>query len=322
MTKPLFDTHPMRAAMLSMRLQGHTIREIAELFGVNESSLKQWLRRVVAKAQDMGTTDAAEAIAATEAEDLPAAAETATETFRLAFGQDPMAPHQTEILDGTGDLLLLKGRQVGASSAVAGLALHVAQAHPFSLSAVVSPSMRQASEVLLRSRQGAYALGLKLDQDSAMTIRLKNGSRIVSIGGGRSRALRGYSITGGGVLVLDEAAYLPDEVFEAAYPLAAATGARTIVMSTPGEPQGEFHRLVTDEVDDRWVRLRVTSEQVPTIAPEFLEKQRKRMRPDKYRREFLAEFATDETRVRLWTREDLEALMIPADQIPVEELAR
>lgn len=205
------------------------------------------------------------------------------ETFRDAFGADPL-DWQREYLNEHRDLVTLKGRQVGATQAAACLCVHEAVYRPGSLSAVVAPSLRQAGEITTRAREGLRTLGETLIQDSASLLRLRNGSRILSLPGS-PRSVRGWSAS---LLICDEAAYLPAETFVAARAL-VATGGRLIVQSTPAEAQGLFHDLWTT-AGPEWARMKVRSDEVPTISARFLADAQRSMSPDQFAMEFLAEF--------------------------------
>lgn len=206
------------------------------------------------------------------------------ETFTKASGHAPM-PWQVGMLGETRDTLLLKGRQVGATETASALTIDTARRKPGSTSVIISPSQRQSSEVTVRARLGLWQLGETLRQDSASLLRLANGSRIVSLPGS-ARGIRGYAAD---LAILDEAAWLSAETVAAARPLTAATGGRMIIQSTPGSPVGPFYELATNPPEG-WAFLRVRSDEVPTISPEFLERERREMSPDLYRQEYEAEF--------------------------------
>ena len=207
------------------------------------------------------------------------------DTFARASGHSAMA-WQRQMLEETRDTLLVKGRQVGATEVAAALAIHTARRKAGSTSAIISPSQRQSSEVTVRARLGLWALGETLRQDSVSLLRLENGSRIISLPGS-ARGIRGYAAD---LVVLDEAAWITAETFTAARPLTAATGGRLIVQSTPGAPVGPFYELA-EAVPDGWAFLKVRSDEVPTISPDFLERERRDMAPDLFAQEYLAEFA-------------------------------
>ncbi len=96
-------------------------------------------------------------------------------------------------------------RQAGKSQSTATLAAHAAIFQPRSLILLVSPSQRQATELLTKVRNVLRhrALGTKLTQDAATSVELANGSRVVSLPSSPD-AIRGYSAPT--LIVEDEAA--------------------------------------------------------------------------------------------------------------------
>lgn len=216
------------------------------------------------------------------AADLRAALDPAA-LFEAAFGLGAL-DWQRDFLRETRPVALLKGRQVGASLAAAALAIHTTVYRPGANAIVVSPSLKQSSEIAGRARAGLRRLGVRLVQDAASMLALPNGSRIVSLPG-TARSVRGWTAH---LLVLDEAAYLEEDTITAARAL-VATGGRTIVQSTPAEPRGFFHGIVSGD-DPAWVRLTVRSDSVPTISAAFLEAERRAMSPDAYAMEYEATF--------------------------------
>ena len=158
------------------------------------------------------------------------------ELFAEAFHLDPL-PWQREYLNAEGDVVVSKGRQVGASSAAAALAIHVARYRAASNVVIVSPSLKQSTEVLGKARAGARTLGLRLVQDSRSMLQLTNTSRIISLPG-TPRSVRGWSAR---LLIIDEAAFVGADTFTAARAL-VATGGRTILQSTPGNEDGRLLR--------------------------------------------------------------------------------
>lgn len=218
-----------------------------------------------------------------------------TEAFRKTQGDEPMA-WQVPYLWETRNVVLLKGRQVGASTCASVLCIRHTKLNPMSLAAIVSPSMKQSTEVKQRSKAGLLHLGEQLAQDSQSTIGLGNGSRIISLPGS-PKSVRGWSVD---LLVIDEAAFLDPETFLAARATVAATGGRTIVQSTPAGPYGHFFDLWEEAVDPedakndptvKWVRYRVSSEDVSTISPAFLANERATLTEDEYAQEYLGKFS-------------------------------
>lgn len=209
------------------------------------------------------------------------------EGFRLVYKTDPLE-WQYDYLEEWRNAVVLKGRQVGASTCAGVIAVCNTLSVDHTLALVVSPSLKQSTEVKQRATDAARALaklvGLRITGDSTTQISFSNGSRVVSLPGSQ-KSVRGWTAD---FLVIDEAAFLEPETFLAAR-ATAATGGRVIVQSTPAGPFGHFYELWESE-DPNWAKYRVTSEQVPTISAEFLANERRTLGADEYAQEYLATF--------------------------------
>ena len=206
-----------------------------------------------------------------------------TVLFREAFGQEPH-DWQREYLREDEPTVINKGRQVGASQSAAALAIHSCRYWPNTNAVIVSPSLKQSTEIATKARVGLYALHERLIQDSASMLRLANGSRILSLPG-TAKSVRGWTAR---LLIIDEAAYIDPETFTAARAL-VATGGRLVVQSTPADETGAFFDLVTD-TPQGWASFEVPSASVPSISAEFLASERKSMTADEYAREYECRF--------------------------------
>lgn len=224
-------------------------------------------------------------------------------TFERAFRTEPHE-WQRAFLRTTDNVLLVKGRQVGASTATAALALHVALYVHESLAVFVSPSQRQSQEVLLKVKAAARNLDRSLTEDSAIAVGFGNGSRIISLPG-TATSVRGYSAS---LLVVDEAAYIDEETWVAVQPL-VATGGRSIVQSTPAGRRGWFFESWDAPDLPRWTRLRVRTAEVANVSADFLERQRRELGPVAYAMEYDASF--QESGAGMFTEDKLRALIRP-----------
>lgn len=289
---------PLGPAFEAARAKGQNVKDAARAAGLPYDSAKRHVRNRHLM------PPVAPAAAPASAPGSP------METFAAAFGVVPME-WQVGYLTGTADTVVLKGRQVGATQAAAGLAIHVARSRGGADAVVISPSMRQSSEITVRARLGLDALGEKLVQDSAGLLRLRNGSRILSLPG-NSRGIRGYAPA---LVIVDEAAWVADDTWTAARPLVSASGGRLIVQSTPGHAVGFFHALATD-TPEGWSRLLVRSTDVPTIPPEFIERERREMTPALFAQEYLAEFADGDGLVgRLFNPDDIDRAFAAGSEV-------
>jgi hypothetical protein len=180
-------------------------------------------------------------------------------------------------------------RQAGKSTITSLLALHTAIYTPETLVLMVSPSLRQSGEIFRKALTAYRHLGRPVPSasETALTLTLENGSRIVSLPGSDDGTIRGYS--GVGLLILDEASRVSDAIYNAVVPMIAVSGGRILALSTPWGKRGWWHAAWTG--DEPWLRIEVTAEQCPRISPEFLHSERKRLIPALYLQEYGCVFA-------------------------------
>src|SRR5262249_19509138 len=122
-------------------------------------------------------------------------------------------PWQREVLLCPARQILLNcSRGAGKTRVTSALALHTALFRPGALVLLVSRARRQAGELLRYCKQGNRALGRPLPsiKENEHLIELANCSRIVSLPG-REETIRSFQ--GVNLLILDEAARVPDELY-------------------------------------------------------------------------------------------------------------
>lgn len=207
----------------------------------------------------------------------------------------PPDPWQAEALGSeAGRILMLCCRQSGKSTTTAALALHQAIYHPDSLILLLSPSLRQSSE-LFKKVMGFYRYFSHLAparNESVLRIELENDSRIVSLPG-KEGTVRGYS--GVSLLIIDEAARVGDSLYYSVRPMLAVSGGRLVALSTPWGKRGWFFNEYTGAAD--WERYKITARDCPRISPEFLAEERAAMPDWIFRSEYLCEFTESEDSV-------------------------
>ena len=207
----------------------------------------------------------------------------------LSFDPDPW---QADVLRGDASrLLLLCCRQSGKSTTTAALALHRALYWPGSLVLLLSPSLRQSSELLRKvaTFYNALAHPVPSDAESALRLELSNGSRVVSLPG-REETVRGYS--GVDLLVVDEAARVLDDLYYSVRPMLAVSGGRLVALSTPWGKRGWFYKEWSE--GHAWGRVKVTAEECPRIAAEFLAEERVAMPAAWFQQEYGCRFSDAE----------------------------
>jgi hypothetical protein len=211
--------------------------------------------------------------------------------FMAEAGYPPDPWQATFVRSASPRTLLLSSRQLGKSTVTGALASHAALYLPGSLILLMAPSQQQSRELFRKvCAFHREAADTDPEAESAQRLELSNGSRIVSLSGNPT-TVRGFS--GPRLVILDEAAWIEDELFHAVTPMLAA-GGRLIAMTTPNGRRGWFYDAWADN-DPAWDRTRVTALQSPRITPEFLALERAAKPEWRYRQEYLCEFVdTDE----------------------------
>lgn len=198
-------------------------------------------------------------------------------------GLEPDPWQERALLAAGNELYILASRQAGKSTVASALALRAAYAWPERTILLIAPTLRQSSELAAKVRSLAAKLGLELAGESALRLELPNRSRVIALPGAQE-GIRGYSAH---LVVLDEAAWIPDELYQAARPMLAVTGGRLVAISTPYGMRGWFYRAWAEE---RGERIRVTAYDIPRIDRAFLEAERRALGDWAFRQEYLAEF--------------------------------
>ena len=182
-------------------------------------------------------------------------------------------------------------RQWGKSTTVAVRAVHHAHFTPGSTTIVASPGARQSAEFLRKAAHFLIELGLTPRGDGSNTISLllPNGARIVGLPG-TPDTVRGFSSVG--LLLIDEASRVPDNLYRALRPMVAANPTASIwLMSTPNGRQGFFYEEWT-RGGDAWLRLAVPATSCPRIPAAFLDEERRSHGDEHFRQEYLCEFTS------------------------------
>lgn len=229
----------------------------------------------------------------------------------------PPDPWQADFLrtaaDGHGFRgLLLTSRQAGKSTTVASLAVWWALVRPRYDVLVVAPTLWQASEIIVKARAVAHALGLRLVRDAAKSIVLPTGGRIIALAGrGQVRGMTG------GLVIVDEGAWLPDQVMTATVlPMLAAVpgGGALVAASTPAGQRGWFYEWY-ELGGDAYARWRVPYTDVPRITEEYAEQYRAAVPRQVWAAEMLCSF--EESGGGVWLPQLVDQAFVAADTVPV-----
>lgn len=203
-------------------------------------------------------------------------------------------------------VLLLCSRQSGKSTSTAAMVLAECLNTPKTLVLLVCPAERQSKEYLYDKVKPLYAAAdspVGLVGESTLHLEFTNGSRILALPG-NTKTLRGYS--GASLIVLDEAAQIPDALYYTLRPMLAVSGGKLLGMSTPFGKRGWFFEEYTEGGDD-WDRVKITADQCPRITPEFLEEERRRLPKAWYDSEYMCVFS--ETVDSVFAYSDIQAAL-------------
>lgn len=208
-----------------------------------------------------------------------------------AAGLAPDPWQRDVLLSRAPRVLLLTARQMGKSTTTAALAAFEAIYRPGSLTLLLSPSLRQSSELarkvfdFLRAVPGAP----RPVADSACRVELQNHSRVVALPGEES-TVRGFSAVS--LLIVDEAARVEDSLYHGVRPMLAVSGGRLLALSTPWSKAGWFYEAWSGP--ESWERVRAAATACPRIPADFLEEERRTLPSSVFDREYLAQFTDSE----------------------------
>jgi hypothetical protein len=223
----------------------------------------------------------------------------------LALAGMPPDPWQAGVLrSATSRILLLCSRQSGKSATAAALALREALFNPPALVLLLSPTQRQSGELFREHFRRLYdRLGrpVPATQETALTLALANGSRVVALPG-EEGTVRCYS--GVKLLVIDEAARVPDALYYSVRPMLSVSRGKLVCLSTPFGRRGFFHESWTGDED--WHRVKIVAGQCPRISPEFLAEERAVLGLKWYRQEYECSF--EDLAGAVFTHEQIAAM--------------
>lgn len=223
------------------------------------------------------------------------------EFMRDLTGRDPYA-WQVELLEGAARRRLANvSRQSGKTETACFAVAHqmlFRPTPPDPSAVVVTHRLDFSAEFVRRVRfilQDSGVAPKPWPLSNVHRIELPNGGRLIALPA--TEATRGYAKPR--LLVMDEAAQIPDAVFAALTPTQAAIGAiaRLWAISTPFGQRGWWWR-VWERGGADWQRTRRQATEIPHITEDFLRVERINMGSElRFRSEYLCEFVGTESQV-------------------------
>ena len=187
-------------------------------------------------------------------------------------------------------------RQCGKSILLQTLLLRTAIEHSKTTSILLSPTLEQARKIFNACK--AVLKPTKLydkHNDVQLFLKLRNGSELLFKSAEQRDGLRGYTVTG--IYCIDEAAYIPDDIFYDTLAWVNVSSAPVIICSTPKHKTGWFYKYYTMgfENGNKIFSYDWGSFDTSALLPnDKLEQYRKELPPSKFKTEFLGEFLDNE----------------------------
>ena len=161
-------------------------------------------------------------------------------------------PHQRDLIkqvieDTEGKWFIVKSchQLSGKTHALENLVLLVALTRPGSVSMVVEPSNQQCAKVASETYAAISHLKVRYN-GSTNLLWFDNGSKVYfKSSEADPKSIRGYTIKRGGILLLDEGSFIPEEYYNAIFPIIRKYKASMVIASTPDRQSGMFYNLYT-----------------------------------------------------------------------------
>jgi len=199
--------------------------------------------------------------------------------------------YQTVFLrDKSQKIAMRVGRQGGKSTVVAVRTVFKAMMNNGHFSLLISPTLEQTGILfrkILRIVNTNPWIKQRIKVQTQTRIYFKNESWIYTTS---KDTVRGHTPD---ELIVDEAAFVPDEVYEAAEPSLAATfdtGGSVVYISTPFGMRGKFYQAFQDS---SFSTYHVPSTEIAHVSQQYLKDKEAKCLENEFRQEYLAEFVED-----------------------------
>jgi RNase P/RNase MRP subunit p29 len=223
----------------------------------------------------------------------------------------PLWDHQKAVVSSKARIrCICAGRQSGKSRTVANIALHQAYTQPGSTTMIISAGEVSSQRLLAEAASlsaNPLLTGSVVDETKS-SITLSNSSQVLSVPASQ-RQIRGWAID---LLILDEAGFIPGDLWRAAEPtIIARPGSRVVLCSSPWGGADHFFRQMwqrgMDRPDAMYESWHWPSSISPLVDEKLLEEIRGRETAEYFNREYLAEW-TDATGMFFSEREISDAI--------------
>ena len=202
-------------------------------------------------------------------------------------------PWQKEVMKTKGNMCLRSGRQVGKSTIIALKAAKYALENSDKLIMIISKTEKQAYLLFSKILRNLVDLDKKQimkgkDRPTKTKISLKNKCVIFCLcAGDTGYGLMGYTIN---LLIADEAAFIPEEVWNSVIPALAITRGNIWLLSTPFVKSGYYYNCFQDPAFNAF---HTSSEDCPRKDQVFLDRQKDVLTKAQYAQMYLGQFVDE-----------------------------
>lgn len=202
---------------------------------------------------------------------------------------------------GTGKTVVVKSRrQIGKTTLIANLLLYFAINYPGTRNYNLSPTLKQGKAIFRTIINATSKSGIVQSKNGTdLLITLINGSSISFKSAEQRESLRGESVTG--ILCIDEAAYISDDVYNIIKPWTDFHKAVTLIVSTPYIKDGFFFRYYNyglngenNTVSIDWSDPKYQEDLDLILPPDKLKEYEKVLPRKVFQTEYLSQFLDDE----------------------------
>lgn len=202
----------------------------------------------------------------------------------------------TNTAPNAGKIFVVKSpRQIGKSFLVEMELLRHAINNKNSVNICVSITFSNCKKIFKELYDGIVDSGIIAKVDNmAMELHLINGSQIIFKSAQQRESLRGYTIKNNGILAIDEAAYIQDDVFSIIFPWTNVNHSNILIVSTPRIKQGTFYEYYEEGMNGSDTIMSFDLSKFDTsemLSKDKVELYRKKMPRAQFITEILGEFS-------------------------------
>lgn len=202
---------------------------------------------------------------------------------------------------GSGHIHICKSkRQVGKSLLLIGELLYFSINHRATVNGCISPTLNQSRKLYKEILKITQDTGvIKKKNDSLLEIEFINGSTILFKSAEQRDNLRGYTYTG--LLCIDEAAYIADEIYSIVKPSTDVHKTPVLIVSTPKFRLGFFFELFNKGITGDYPNISSYDfndfDTSCLLSPESLEMYKQMLPKNQFLTEYLGEFMDSDSSV-------------------------